>query len=169
MKKKVVHQNPWFKVTEETFIKPNGAECTFYVVNRGVAVFILPIDKDGSIYLIKQFRHPTQTWGWELPAGSTDGEEPIVAAKRELQEETGLVAGKWGLVGIIHLTPGVSTNITHIYIAQDLVQTDQNEQEEEGIIDCRKFTMDEIKNMVASGEIHDGPTLASIAKALLFS
>ena len=126
MKIELVHKNPWFKVTKEQFTRHDGVKCTFYVVNKPSAVFIVPIDYDDSVYFIKQFRHATRTWGWELPAGSTDGEDPLAAAKRELQEETGLVANTMKPKGRIHLAPGISTNAGHIYVARDLVQTNNN-------------------------------------------
>lgn len=161
-----VHENPWFKVTKEDFIRHDNKPCTFYVVNKSPASFIIPIDKDGSIYLIKQYRHATRTWGWEVPAGSTDGENPVLAAKRELQEETGLKAIHWEQIANIHLTPGISNNITHIFVARHLTQTTENTQEEEGIVDCQKFTVYEIKDMIKSGEIHDAPSIACLARVL---
>jgi 8-oxo-dGTP pyrophosphatase MutT (NUDIX family) len=161
-----VHENPWFKVTKEEFIRHDGKPCTFYVVNKQEAVFVIPFSKDGSIYMVKQYRHATRTWGWEVPAGGSDGEQPILAAKRELQEETGLVAAHWEQAATIHLTPGISNNNTYIFVARNLTQTADNTQEDEGIVACKRFSIPEIKDMIISGEIHDAPTIASLARVL---
>lgn len=166
MKSKIVHSNPWFKILKDEFKRYDGVQATFYVVSKSPAVFILPIAENKEIYLIKQFRHATQTWGWELPAGSTDKESPIKAAKRELKEETGLTAKIWQFISTINLVPGLSDNITYIFIAKHLIQTFENEQTEEGIVACEKFSIKKIKNMISSGEIHDAPTIAILAKIL---
>lgn len=160
-----VHSNPWFKVTRDQVVTNFDKQKVFYVIRKSPASFVVPISVSGEIYLIKQFRYATRTWGWELPAGSTDFEDPLEAAKRELQEETGLKANEWEKVGTIHLTPGVSNNITHMYIAKDLVQTSYNTQKEEGIVDVKRFSLTEIKQMIKSGDILDAPTIAILARA----
>ena len=155
------YQNPFFFVTKEKYRERN-----FYIVNKAPAVIIFAYDSDG-IYFIKQFRPAIKTWGWELPAGGTDGQDPLFAAKRELKEETGLIADKWSKIGMMHIAPGLSTNVTYIFTAENLTQTGVNEQEEEGIVDCKKFSIEEIKRMIDSEEIHDAPTISALARILL--
>jgi 8-oxo-dGTP pyrophosphatase MutT (NUDIX family) len=160
---KVIHKNPYFSLREDCVVKPNGKEGKYYVVEKHESVFMLPITDTGEIYLVKQFRYPTQTWSWEVPAGSTDGQEPLVAAQRELQEECGLSAASWEEVYELPVGPGLSNNIGHVYIARGLTVVGDDRQAEEGIVDCRSFSLDEIKKMIRSRELMDGPSLAALA------
>jgi 8-oxo-dGTP pyrophosphatase MutT (NUDIX family) len=162
---KIIHTNPYFSIREDSIIKPTGDEGKYYVVEKHQSVFMIPINNAGEIYLIKQFRYPTQTWSWEIPAGSTDGEEPQEAAQRELQEECGLSAASWKKIYELPVGPGLSNNIGHVYIARSLTVVGNDRQQDEGIVDCRPFPLDEIKKMIKSGELRDGPSISALAIA----
>ena len=164
--KKVIHTNPYFSLREDSVIKPNGKPGKYYVVEKHESVFMLPFNSAGEIYLIKQFRYPTQTWSWEIPAGSTDGQDPLEAAQRELQEECGLRAASWEKIYELPVGPGLSNNVGHIYIAKGLTVVGNDRQVDEGIVDCRAFPIDVIKKMIRSGELRDGPSISALAIAL---
>lgn len=161
---KLIHKNNYFGLYHDKFIRHDGKEGDYFVIRKDHAVFVVPVSSDRKIHMVKQFRYPTQTWGWELPAGSTDGEDPLDAAKRELQEETGLVSEKVIYIDKINLSPGLSDNVTHIFVATELKQTDWNTQKDEGIIESNKFSLPEIKIMIEKGEIVDAPTIAVLAR-----
>ncbi|HEX5796771.1 MAG TPA: NUDIX hydrolase [Candidatus Saccharimonadales bacterium] len=169
---KVVHENKWFKVLRDEVTRPTGERSEYnFVVNTPV-VFIVPQNSDGSIYLIGQHRYPVDKYSMEIPAGRTDGEEPLNAAKRELQEETGFVAKKWEKLGEFYSANGLLREKAHVYLATELTQTGKNEQEEEGIDKVVKLPLEKILEMIRSGEIHDGQTISSLmlyltAKGLL--
>lgn len=164
-----IHSNPFFSVREDKVIKPNGEDGIYYVVEKKESVFIVPINSLGEIYLIKQFRYPTKTWSWEVPAGAIEtGEEPIEAAERELQEETGLKAASWEKIGILPIGPGLSDNIGHLFVANGLSLIGNDKKEEEGIVDCKSFSTDQIKEMILNKELIDVPSLAMLTIAGLF-
>ena len=161
----VVFTTPFFKVAKEEYIRHDGRQSNYWVLVKCPSVFIMAIDCD-KIYFVKQFRYPTKLWSLELPAGSTDGEDSLEAAKRELWEETGLMAERWVSFGNYQVAPGLSTNIGHIWVAKDVTMTNDNRQKDEGIVDCVKLTVPEIREKIVSGELSDGPTLAVLGKVL---
>ena len=165
---KIVLENEFFSVREDKVIKPNGEGGTYFVVEKQESVFVVPVNNDNEIFLIKQFRYPTQTWSWELPAGAIDaGETPLEAAERELQEETGLKAANIEKLGSLPTGPGLSNNIGHAFVATGLTYIGNDKQEEEGITDCKSFTIEKIKDMVKNGEMIDVPSLAFLNFVLI--
>lgn len=161
-----VHENKWYKVRKDDVIMPNGKPGVYNVIETHGSVYILPII-DNKIILINLFRYPTQADSWEIPAGHIEaGEDPLESAKRELQEETGFEATTWVKLGIFQIANGISNSIGHIFIAKDLETTTKNEQEEEGISSAKLADMHQLKLMIESGKISDGPTLAVFMQAV---
>jgi 8-oxo-dGTP pyrophosphatase MutT (NUDIX family) len=162
------HQNPWFSIEEHGITRHNDTEATYYVVIGNPSAFVVPMSSDGQIYLIKQYRYPNNNVSWELPAGAVDsGESPLEAAKRELLEETGIKASKWEPQGCIHLTPGLIRSVCTIFKASDLViESQELEHVDEAILECRKFQVYEIKEMIQNGEMTDGASIAVLGKVL---
>src|SRR5438067_11246803 len=91
---RAVYDNPWIRVREDEVIHPDGQPGIYGVVHyKNLAIGILAIDDEGYIYLVGQYRYPMDRYSWEIPEGGCpEGEEPLTAARRELQEETGLNA-----------------------------------------------------------------------------
>jgi 8-oxo-dGTP pyrophosphatase MutT (NUDIX family) len=163
---KTVHQNPYFRVQRDEVTKPDGTPSEFFVVTKNPSVFVVAVTKNHEIILVKLFRYMTGRVSVELPAGGTDGEEPLVAAKRELQEETGYTAGEWRHLGKMQGANGVSDQVIDIYLATELKQTDVHEQEEEGITELLAVPLPKVKDMVGSGEISDLQALGALFVAL---
>ncbi|PWU02377.1 MAG: DNA mismatch repair protein MutT [Candidatus Melainabacteria bacterium] len=161
--KHTVYDNPWISVREDQVIQPNGSPGIYGVVHfKNKAIGILPIDHDGYIYLVGQFRYPLDEYSWEIPEGGCpDGEDPIVAAKRELLEETGLSAGQWKELGRAHLSNSVSDEEAIFFLATDLVQGEAEPEETEELAH-KRLPFAEALDMVMRGEITDSVTVIAI-------
>lgn len=159
---KIVHENNWFKVREDQVTRPTGRESQYYVVDSPPAAFIIPQDDDGNIYLIGQTRYTIGKYSIEIPAGGTEGQDPLETAKRELQEETGFTAENWEKLGSFYSANGLLAEKAHVYLATGLKQTGENEQVEEGIDKLYKLPLSKVLEMIKSGEIEDGQTISSL-------
>lgn len=131
-------------------------------IHPGGAV-VVPVKDDGRIILVKQFRYPLQKTLIELPAGKLDkGEDPLVCATRELEEETGYKAKQIKKLGEIYTAPGYCTEILHIYSASGLILGDHNREEGEHGMEILEYSLDEIENMIRNGVITDVKTIVGI-------
>ncbi len=132
------------------------------VVHPGGAV-VVAVKDNGKIILVKQFRYPFQESLYELPAGKLDdGEDPVVAAPRELKEETGFSTAKIRKLGSIYTSPGFCTEELHIYLADELSDGDHSREEGEEDMELFEFTIEELDEMIKSGEIKDSKTISGI-------
>ena len=132
------------------------------IIHPGGAV-VVPIKNDGKIILVKQFRYPLQKTLIELPAGKLDkGEDPLVCAVRELEEETGYKAKEIKKLGAIYTAPGYCTEILHIYSAKGLIAGDHHREEGEYGMEVLELSLNEIETMINNGEITDSKTIVGI-------
>ena len=140
---------------QDEVILPNGRTATREVVEHPGAVAVVPITKTGQVVLVRQFRHPVGRIILEVPAGKLDrNEKPEDCALRELAEETGFVANKLRKLTSMYTTPGFSNEVIHLYLAEDLVESDQRPDEDE-FIKTEQYSPEQIRQMIKSGEICD--------------
>ena len=152
-------------VVRDTVTLPNGKEATREVALHNGAVAIVPLTEDGCVYMEKQFRYPRGDVLDEIPAGKTDlGEDPFLAAKRELREETGLLAQKWTYLGEYYPSPAILSEKIRMYLAEELSQ-DETDPDDDEFIDVEAIPLDKLAEMCVSGEIKDGKTIAAVLKA----
>ncbi|MFO7445219.1 MAG: NUDIX hydrolase [Ignavibacteriaceae bacterium] len=134
-------------------------------VHPGGAV-VVPVTKEGKIVLVSQFRYPLKKIMLELPAGKLDaGENPVVCAKRELEEETGFKSDSIEKLGKVHTSPGFCNEVLHLYIARNLVAGNHNREEGELGMEVFEFSFDEIDRKIKKGEITDAKTICGVYMA----
>ncbi|GAA2742998.1 hypothetical protein GCM10009868_15140 [Terrabacter aerolatus] len=168
---RVVYENPWIRVREDAVTRPDGSDGIFGVVEvQRPAVFVVALTDDDEVVLVTLDRHTVGT-SVEVPAGGTDGEDPLVAARRELAEETGLVAGSWRQVGTMNALNGICRAPEVVFLATDLSPApdtdDTAARREEGIRDVRPVPLADVLGLVADGTITDGETIAALMFALV--
>jgi 8-oxo-dGTP pyrophosphatase MutT (NUDIX family) len=162
---KTVYKTPWMELKEDSVIAPNGKDSVYGVLKLKDWVLIVPIDKEGNVYLVKQFRYAFGSDSIEVPAGCVDkGEKPIVAAKRELSEEVGITAKKWTSLGKTKISPSQIENTSYFFLAEDLSFGKSHQDETEGITPI-KVSLEKAMEMVESGEIIDESVCSAILRA----
>ncbi len=159
---RVVYDNPWIRVREDAVVHPNGERGIYGVVQyKNVAVGVLAIE-DEHIYLVGQYRYPLGRYSWEIPEGGcAPGEEPLGAARRELEEETGLSARAWRKLGEAYLSNSVSDEIAIWFVATGLTQGERRPEASEQI-QVRRLPLERAIRMALSGEIDDALSLLGL-------
>jgi ADP-ribose pyrophosphatase len=149
-------------VRRDTVRLPDGkTTIREYIVHPG-AVLIIPVLGDGRFVVERQFRYPLHRVFLEFPAGKLDaGESPLATAQRELNEETGYVAGQWTRLGLIHPTVSYSTEAIEIFVADDLTDVGQKLDDGE-FLDVTEMTGEALLAALDAGELTDAKTVAAL-------
>jgi ADP-ribose pyrophosphatase len=163
---KVAYENPWIKVEHQDVIRPDGNPGIYGIVrfkNRAVAV--LPIEDNGYVWLIGQWRKPLDRWSWEVPEGGVPFDEDLEAgARRELEEEAGLIAGSLVKVMEFDVSNCVCDEVGVAYIAYDLrhgvMAPDPTE-----VLSLRRIHFTQLLDEIDQGLIRDAPTLVTVLRA----
>jgi 8-oxo-dGTP pyrophosphatase MutT (NUDIX family) len=174
---RVAYENAWIRVHEDQVTRPDGGPGVFGVVEvRQPAVFVVALTDADEVVLVTVDRH-TVGESVEVPAGGTDGEDPLVAARRELAEETGLAAREWRQVGVMNALNGVCRAPEVVFLATGLEpvagpepgasgQVGDGARAEEGISAVRRVPVGEVLDLVRHGGITDGESVAALMFAL---
>ena len=159
-----IYLNPWIRVREDQVLKPNGNPGIYGVVEyRNRAVGVVPIDDEGYTWLVGQYRYTHNRYEWEIPEGGCpEGESLEDCARRELLEETGLVASELEpLLLDIQLSNSIGNETAHLFIARGLTQeTPQPEDTEQ--ITIRRLPLSEAIQMAATGQIRDSMSVIAL-------
>lgn len=150
------------KVYSDEIKMPDGKIAIRETIKKNDASAIVPVDKDGNIIFVRQYRHAAQDMVLEIPAGTFEmGEDPYECAKRELEEEIGYKAESFTYVNWTYASVGVCTEKIYLYIAEDLVKGVQNLDEDE-FIEIEKYSLADSLSMIFDGTIRDSKTVMGI-------
>jgi ADP-ribose pyrophosphatase len=163
-----IYENNWISLTEHQVLNPSGGAGIYGEVHfKSLAIGILPLDKDFNTWLVGQYRFPTKSYSWEIPAGGGAFDTPpMESAERELAEETGLTAASCTELLRMHLSNSVSDELAIIYLARDLEMGQSAPEETEQLV-IRKLPFQEAFEMVMKGKITDSLSVAAILKLQL--
>lgn len=146
-------------------VLPNGTECEFEIVKHPGGAAIVALDNDLRVCMLRQYRYAAGDWIWELPAGKLDsGESPRQAAQRELLEEGGVTACQWEDLGSMLSSPGVFTEVIHLFLARDLKQASQSHERHE-IIEVHWLPLADACAQALDAGIRDAKTLTGLLRA----
>lgn len=160
---KIVYQNPWIRVREDSITHPSGKDTIYGVVESNDSVIIGAINDKNQIYIIRSFSYPAQKWQWELPGGSSDGGDIIEASKRELAEETGIVAETWQQLGWTRVADGLMTERMATLVATDIRLLEKTVADDNNLIDDGRFaSLDEIHELIDKGEMDEGQSITAL-------
>lgn len=164
MERKLIYRGRIIEVAVETPTLPNGTCPELEIVRHPGGAAAVALDDSGRVCLLRQYRHAAGAWVWELPAGKRDaGEDPQHTAARELEEETGVTARQWRALGGILTSPGVFTEVVHLYLAQGLAHGPARVERHE-VFEVHWSALGEAVARVMSGEITDAKTIVGLLK-----
>ncbi len=147
---------------------PDGRVATVELIKHGGSVAIVPVDEQGVVWLVNQYRHPVGDMLLELPAGTLEEEEkPEDCAAREVREEIGMAADHLIKIGEFFVAPGYSSEYMHIFLATKL-RPDPLEQDANEYIQVEKYPIEQVYEMIKQGEIRDAKTVAALSFASPF-
>ena len=160
-----VYDNNWINVVEHKVINPAGGDGVYGKVHfKNLAIGVVALDDDGNIYLVGQYRFTLDAYSWEIPEGGSPlGVDPLDSAKRELKEETGIIARDWKKLLDIHLSNSVSDEKGYIYLATGL-EFSEAEPEETEELQVQKIALEQAYQMVLDGTITDSLSVAGILR-----
>jgi len=170
VRSRTVHRGHYLEVRVEDIVTPDGRRSTRDIVGHPGAVAIVALDPGDRVLMVRQFRLAAGRTLLEIPAGTldlaTDGgvEDPDLAARRELEEETGHRAGSWEHLGAFWTAPGFATELMHLYLARDLVPAHEDRlgPDEDERLELERVPWQDAVGMAERGEIADAKSLVGL-------
>jgi ADP-ribose pyrophosphatase len=164
----MIYQGRVFGLRRDEVVEPSGLRATREVITHPGSVVVLPVLPDGRIVMIRQYRHATRQYLWELVAGRKEPEEtPKQGAARELLEETGYRAKRYKVFLDVFPSPGFLEERMYLLLAEGLTAGEAQPEEDEKI-EVRPFKLKELKQMIKSGRLRDAKSIGGILYYLTF-
>ncbi len=165
IKSELLFKGRAFAIRRDYMKTPNGRETKIDIVEHSGSVVLVPIDNDGNMLFVRQYRHPAGKDLLELPAGTRDGDEPHEqCAAREIREETGMEAGKLQKVGEFFLAPGYSSEFMVVFLATQLKDNPLDPDDDE-FLQVEKIPVKKVIEMAEEGKVPDAKSLAALLLA----
>ena len=162
-----IYKGKIINVRKDKVLLPDGKTTSREVVEHRGGVCDVPVDENGNVTLVRQYRYPIGREVLEIPAGKREeGEDPFETARRELSEETGLEAGRYDFLGEFLATPGYCAEKFYIYLARDLTRHAQHLDEGE-FLNVVFLPVEEVARMIEKREIRDAKTIVAVQSYLL--
>jgi len=160
-----VHRTPWLSIRDDKIVWPDKREAVWTVIEFRPAIGVVALTEDRQVHLVGQHRYAVNRYEWELPEGLVDeGEDLLQAAKRELREETGLIARQWTPLGSTHPHNSSCDATYHIFLAEELEQGPASPEQTE-ILARRLVPLAELMKMVQNDQILDAFTIIGVFRA----
>ena len=154
-----------FVLRDDLIRFPDGAEALYTVVANPDSAFVVPLFDNGDTMLVRQWRHAWETSSWEVPAGTFDGDEdPLECARRELAEETGLVAARYRSLGVVH-GAAFLTGRAHLFLAESLTESARNPETYEQEMEVLRLPFAEALDAALEGEIVHSGSVTALCRA----
>jgi 8-oxo-dGDP phosphatase len=163
-----IYRNPWLVLREDDIRRPDGSRGVYSVVDKPTSVLVMPYDGD-RFRLVEQFRYPVGARRWEFPQGSAPdlADEPSELAKRELREETGLLATSFEPLGQLDVVPGLTSQRLWVFLATGISEGESDREHEEQDMRSDWFSREDVEQMIRSGVIVDAQSIAAYGLFLL--
>ena len=171
LKSKTVYKNKWLSVIEDDVITPGGHKGIYGYLDKSSGIYIIAEDSDGSIFLIKEYRYVLKEVITQIQSGTMNSDDFTSEAKRELEEETGIIAGNITYLGDFYMAPGHETTKAVVVLATDLdvsnLKTDDQDSDE-SIMEIFKVNIEDLKKLLLEGKIKCGITIAALNLYFLY-
>jgi ADP-ribose pyrophosphatase len=150
---------------EDAIRFPDGVKATYSVLSNPDSAFVVPYFDNGDTMLVRQWRHAWEESSWEVPAGTFDGDEdPLVCARRELAEETGLVATRYRSLGVVH-GAAFLTGSAHLFLAEGLTESDRHPESYEQDMEVLRLPFVDALNAALEGQIVHSGSVTALSRA----
>ncbi len=166
---KIVYETPWIRVRRDEVTNHAGKHLTYSVVElRTPSVFIVAMNAAGQVFLQQSYRYTLGKTMLEIPAGHSDGEDLLVAAKRELLEEAGLTSEQWTNLGKLYQADGIGNLPFIVFLAQNVQQAAARQELDEDITKQRFIDPASVEDMILNGELTGSAHIAAIYLTKLY-
>ncbi len=164
-----IYSGRLIRLNRETVALPNGTDVELDIVHHPGGAVVVALDDEDNVCMLRQFRHAAGGVIWELPAGCIDpgDAEPLATARRELEEEAGLVARDWRELGSIFTTPGFCDEVLYLFLARGLRET-RTDHDDDELIEVHWLRFPDALRMVMDNEIRDAKSVSGLLKARAF-